>query len=336
MKSLFLFLSLLSLLFASEIPNENQIYQEFVDFIQKYHKTYSSIEEYINRFMIFKKKYLRLFEEKETNNSPKTWEKGITKFSDLTKQEFRKTYLNLNPIMFESIPEMETDFSTKNEAPDEFNWLDEMPFDYVKDQGPCGSCYAFSAIGNLEALYYLQNKKSIRLSEQMIVDCDDDDAGCNGGLMDIVFNWIKNNGGIQLGEDYPYTGRQGKCVSDSSKYVKDLKVVGFTKKQYMNEKDMKEMLYETGPLAIALNADLLDAYKGGIILSDVNECDPDIINHAVVLVGYGYDKENDLDYWICKNSWNTDWGENGYFRMQRNKGACGINDYVTTAIIESN
>ena len=334
MKTFILLLMFITLSFSSSEIEEQHIYKQFEKFVNKYHKTYSSIEEYMNRYLIFRRKYINLISNNK--NTPKTWERGITKFSDLTKQEFRKLYLNLNPIMYDNLNEINYEIPTKknDEVPDEFNWLNEIPFDYVKNQKACGSCYAFSAIGNLEALYYLKTKKSILLSEQMIVDCDNVDAGCNGGLMDTVFQWIKENGGIELAEDYPYTGTEGTCNSDKTKYVEDIKVTGFVKKRYINEDDMKVMLYETGPLAIALNADLLMEYKSGIILSDVNECDPDTINHAVVLIGYGYNKEEDLDYWVCKNSWDTDWGENGYFRMQRGKGACGINDYVTTAIIE--
>ena len=334
MQTIKTFILLLSIISLSSELDEQQIYKKYEKFIKKYNKTYSSIEEYINRYLIFRKNYLNLISNKK--NTPKTWERGITKFSDLTKQEFRKQYLNLNPIIYDSLKEIDYEIPNKknDEVPDEFNWLNEIPFDYVKNQKACGSCYAFSAIGNLESLYYLKTKKSILLSEQMIVDCDNVDAGCNGGLMDTVFNWIKDNGGIELAENYPYTGVEGTCYSDSSKYVSDLKITGFVKKRYINENDMKVMLYETGPLAIALNADLLMEYKSGIILSDVSECDPDVINHAVVLVGYGYNKEEDLDYWICKNSWDTDWGEGGYFRMQRGKGACGINDYVTTAVLE--
>ena len=98
-----------------------------------------------------------------------------------------------------------------------------------------------------------------------------------------------------------------------------------------NEEDIKNYLLKTGPLAVALNADPLQYYDSGILDLDTEECDPEGMNHAVTLVGYG--SENGNDYWIVKNSWGTSWGEQGYFRIARGKGTCGINTYITSAIL---
>ena len=175
-------------------------------------------------------------------------------------------------------------------------------------------------------------------SEQMIIDCDTSDSGCNGGLMQYTFTWLKSNG-IMLEEDYPYTGVKGKCKSDKSKYI-DMKVTGYKKLgsssstwSCVDEDEIKEFLYETGPLSIALNAELLQNYSSGIIDVPSSQCPSSGINHAVLLVGYGYDSTVGLNYWLVKNSWGKDWGESGYFRIRRGSGACGINCYITTATV---
>ncbi len=191
-------------------------------------------------------------------------------------------------------------------------------------------------MANLEGLYYLTKSNLITFSEQELVDCDTYDSGCNGGLMENSFTWLSENG-IMTDADYPYVGIKQECQLDPSKYV-DMKVTGYEKLEdaYGNwdpvdEEKMKDFLYETAPLAIALNATPLQTYTGGIIDKTSSQCPTYGINHAVTLVGYG--NEGGVDYWLVKNSWGQDWGEQGYFRMTRGKGTCGINCYVTTATV---
>ena len=171
----------------------------------------------------------------------------------------------------------------------------------------------------------------------MLVDCDTEDSGCNGGLMELSFEWLKNNGGFMLESDYPYENKKGTCRQDKSKFV-DMKVTGYVKlgdtgEQYapVDEAEVKEFLYQNGPLAVALNATPLQLYFGGIVDWASWICSTSGINHAVTIVGYGTESK---DYWIVKNSWGKNWGESGYFRIARGKSTCGINYYVTTATVE--
>jgi C1A family cysteine protease len=173
-------------------------------------------------------------------------------------------------------------------------------------------------------------------SEQHLVDCDTEDSGCNGGLMELAFEWIKNNGGFMYEADYPYANKKQTCKQDESKFV-DMKVTGYVKLgegtdtfSPVDEDEVKEFLYQTGPLAVALNATPLQLYTGGIIDYASWICGTSGINHAVTLVGYGVGTKN---YWIVKNSWGKNWGESGYFRIARGKATCGINYYVTTATV---
>ena len=325
-------LLLVALLVLTTCFDEELAFKQFQQFITKYNKNYNSLEEFMARFHVFCKSlqqpYLLGLSHKI----------GITKFSDMTQQEFRKTYLNLNFNALAAINLKPANFVRTNGAPDELNYIDQGYLQAVKDQGSCGSCYAFSAIANIEGLYYRKMGVNKEFSEQMIVDCDTEDSGCNGGLMELTFDWIKDNGGIMSMADYPYKGRKQACKSDKSKYDPNVVVTGWEKLgdpdetwSPVDEDEIKEYLYAKGPLAIAMNADPLQYYSSGIINYNARQCDPDGMNHAVTLVGYG--TANGTPYWLVRNSWGKNWGEKGYFRVYRGTGVCGINQYITTAIL---
>jgi len=318
-------------LVACQTDLDSLIFQQFQKFIKKYQKKYESINEFLARYEVFRRNVMDTF--KEENSLYRT---GITKFSDLTKQEFAKIYLNLNYDALAMANFDPTIVKVSNAAPDAYDWRDYGRVSPVKDQASCGSCWAFSTIANLEGLYYATKGVMKTFSEQMLVDCDTSDSGCNGGLMQYAFTWLKKNG-IMLDSDYPYTGTKGTCKSDKTKYV-DMSVTGYKKLgsswstwSAVDEDEVKEFLYETGPLAIALNADPLQTYTSGILDLTSTKCPSSGINHAVTLVGYG--TENGVAYWIVKNSWGTSWGEKGYFRIRRGNGTCGVNCYITTATV---
>ncbi len=323
---------IVALLVLTTCWDEEWAFKKFQQFVTKYEKKYDSIEEYMARYQVFCQSLRQPF---KLGRSFKT---GITKFSDMTRQEFRKTYLNLNFNALAGMNFKPAYFVANGAAPEELNFIEKGYLQGVKDQGSCGSCFAFSAIANIEGLYFTKFGKNKEFSEQMIVDCDTEDSGCNGGLMELTFEWLKGNGGIMSMADYPYKGRKQKCKSDKSKYDPDVKVTGWEKLgdpqetwSPVDEDEIKEYLFAKGPLAIALNADPLQYYSSGIIDLDSSECDPDGMNHAVTLVGYGTEKNT--PYWLVRNSWGKSWGEKGYFRMYRGKGVCGINQYITTAIL---
>ena len=325
-------LLLVALLVLTTCFDEELAFKQFQQFITKYNKNYNSLEEFMARFHVFCKSL------QEPYLLGLSYKRGITKFSDLTPQEFRKTYLNLNFNALAAMNFQPANFKASNGAPDELNFIDQGYLQGVKDQGSCGSCFAFSAIANIEGLYFRKFGKNKEFSEQMIVDCDTLDSGCNGGLMELTFEWIKSNGGLMSMADYPYKGRKQACKSDKSKYDPDVVVTGWEKLgdpdetwSPVDEDEIKEYLYEKGPLAIAMNADPLQYYSSGIINYTARQCDPDGMNHAVTLVGYG--NANGTPYWLVRNSWGKNWGEKGYFRVYRGTGVCGINQYITTAIL---
>ena len=325
-------IALLIALVSCNVEMDTMLHNQFQKFIKKYNKKYSSVNEYLARFEVFKMNVMNLYKESQK------YKTGITKFSDLTQQEFAKIYLNLNYDAMAVANFNPAHPSFSNAAPDSFDWRDKGLVTPVRDQGMCGSCWAFSTVANLEGLYYKLKGVAVDLSEQILVDCDTYDSACNGGLMEYAFQWIKENG-METEEDYPYTGYKGTCKADPSKYI-DMKVTGWKKLgsststwSPVDEEEIKEFLYETGPLAIALNANPLQTYSGGILDKTSSQCPVSGINHAVTLVGYG--AESGVDYWIVKNSWGANWGENGYFRIRRGTGCCGVNCYITTALVSA-
>jgi len=314
--------------FALHLPNfyettegEDPAVNIFMNWATKFNKEYASQEEVDYRFQIFKQnqeiiKWMQMTDESAVY--------GPTQFADLTTEEFSNLYLNFR------VPYVPTDSQRVKPAPkdipDEWDWRTyEGVVTPVRSQGQCGSCWAFSAVHNLEGQVFLKKTKSVKLSPQQLVDCDTQSQGCNGGFMEWAYQYIQTAGGIVSEEDYPYIGADGTCDFDATKVVAKVKDYTFYEK---NEQSMAVALVDRGPLAIALNASFLQFYFFGVF--DPIWC-PSSLNHAVTLVGYGEEKK---PFWIIKNSWGSLWGEDGYFRMVRGKGKCGVDQYTITANLE--
>jgi len=217
-------------------------------------------------------------------------------------------------------------------APTSFDWRTKGAVTHVKDQGQCGSCWAFSAVANIEGVNFVKNGKLEEFSEQQLVDCDHNgDQGCNGGLMDQAFEYLVENGGLETEADYPYEGSDDSCSFDESKVA--VKLTGFHDIS-SNEDEIAKVLAEVGPLSVGINASPFQFYGGGILKPTKSSCNPSQLNHGVTIVGYGV--EGTTKFWIIKNSWGASWGEEGYIRLQRGTGACGVNTNVSTAEVASN
>ncbi|XP_057379831.1 dipeptidyl peptidase 1-like [Daphnia carinata] len=223
--------------------------------------------------------------------------------------------------------------------PDEWDWRNVSGVNYVpavKNQGSCGSCYAFSSMGMLESRLRVatKNQLQVNLSPQDIVSCSAYSQGCEGGFPYLVAGKYAQDHGVVAEECYPYTGRDSTCSAAKKcgrTYVAKYRYVG----GYYgacNEELMKISLVESGPLSVSFEVypDFMH-YAGGVyhrtgeLFNQVNKYDPfELTNHAVLLVGYGTDAQTEEDYWIVKNSWGTKWGENGFFRIRRGVDECGI------------
>ena len=202
------------------------------------------------------------------------------------------------------------------------DWRKSFKLSSVKNQGDCGSCWAFSSVGAVESAWAIKHNTLYNLSEQELIDCSSENHGCEGGSMVKSFQYIIDNG-LCINSSYPYTAEDGQCNNTCKSLVKISNYSDIIPNQ--EKMLMRSVQHQPVSVAIQANKRSFQMYKSGIY------SDPDCgfeLDHGVLLIGYGYDKDYDMDYWIIKNSWSDSWGENGYIRIQRNiddpRGLCGI------------
>ncbi|KAK4487627.1 hypothetical protein RD792_005721 [Penstemon davidsonii] len=245
----------------------------------------------------------------------------IDEFADLTWDEFRKHRLGAAQNC--SATTKGSHKMTNVALPESRDWREIGIVSPVKNQGHCGSCWTFSTTGALEAAYAQAFGKGISLSEQQLVDCAGafNNYGCNGGLPSQAFEYIKHNGGLDTEAAYPYTGKDGFCKYSSENVgVQVLDSVNIT---LGAEDELKHAVAFVRPVSVAFEVvNGFRAYKGGVYTSTTCGSSPMDVNHAVLAVGYGV--ENGIPYWLIKNSWGADWGDNGYFKMEMGKNMCGV------------
>ncbi|XP_046402563.1 uncharacterized protein LOC124168388 isoform X5 [Ischnura elegans] len=306
--------------------------QMFSEFLEKYNKKYESEEEHQRRFRIFRANLKKAQVLQETEQGTATY--GVTQFSDLSAKEFKKYHLGLNHGARKLDLPMEKAVIPNVKLPNEFDWRHYNVVTEVKDQGMCGSCWAFSVTGNVEGQYAIKHGKLLSLSEQELVDCDTLDQGCGGGLMDQAYHAIENIGGLEGEKDYPYDGEDEKCHFSKPKVLVTLSgSVNISS----NEDDMARWLFKNGPISIALNANAMQFYTGGVSHPWKILCNPGGLDHGVLIVGFGVHRTSilhrTLPYWTIKNSWGSSWGEQGYYRIYRGDGTCGVNMMATSSIV---
>lgn len=310
--------------------------QMFGEFKATHLKSYADAGEEATRFKNFVRN-MKKAEAQQAANPLAVF--GANKFADLSEAEFG-AYSNgaeyFKKALAESTHTVEAPLADVVAAAGEkIDWREKGAVTPVKDQGACGSCWAFSAIGNIEGQAFLGGKPLTGLSEQLLNSCDTIDSGCRGGLMDNAFNWLINNrkGEVVTEAAYPYVSGSGSNPACKPKAELDAMPVGATLKSFnhlaKSEDTLAAYVLSTGPIAVAVDSTSFQSYRSGILTNCVNRQ----LTHAVLAVGFN--DEHVPPYWIVKNSWGTSWGEGGYIRLAKGTNQCLINGYSTTAILKN-
>lgn len=293
----------------------------FLSFMRSHNLMFTGLEYHL-RFGIYLTniRYINEFNKKE-----KSFKLGINRFLTCTPAEYNALLTGKSDTFANRIKTPKS----IGAAPESIDWREKNIVTHVKDQGNCGSCWAFSTIAAQECQHTLKKKETLILSEQYLVDCIATCSGCDGGNAVCSYDYIKEHYDnlFQLDSDYPYTAVPGSCKFDKSKGVAP--ITGYVWCEHEDESDMKEKVGTLGPASVGIDASGPDfrLYSTGVYYNP--QCALWTSNHLVTVVGYG--SEDGKDYWIVKNSWGESWGEKGYIKMSRNRNNnCGI---ATMALI---
>lgn len=292
-----------------------------------YGKQYPGATERDYRNSVFDANVRKIYKH---NTSPNmSWTMAVNKFADMTASEFKRLYtssLRVTQSQSQSQNQNHSTWTVPSTAlPASVDWTTEGMVTPVKDQGQCGSCWAFSATGAMEGAWALKNKMLYNLSEQELVDCStpQGNQGCNGGLMDQAFQYVVASG-LATDETYPYTATgPNACHANSTHPV--VHISSFTDVPTNSEVALMTAVFQQ-PVAVAVEADQnsFQFYSSGVM---TKACGTNL-DHGVLLVGYGT-SSGGQDYYKVKNSWGADWGEKGYILLGRGAtfgqtGQCGI------------
>ncbi|KAG6523566.1 zingipain-1-like [Zingiber officinale] len=285
-------------------------------------RTYRDEAEKVYRREVFARnsEYVTAF--RRAKGQRRSYTVGLNRFADHTKEEFLATYTGGNPPSVASVPVPAPFKYANTTAPSSIDWRDRGAVTPIKDQGNCGSCWAFSAVASIESINQIAKGELISLSEQELVACDKNDSGCDGGLHYQAFSFVVANGGITTEANYPYQPNQN-IACDSSKLADN--AVSLTSYSLVPSNSEESLMKAVAnqPVSVSIDASEFMLYAGGIF---DGPCEANL-NHEVTLVGYGTDG-NGTKYWIAKNSWGTGWGDQGYILLEkdvdRKEGLCGL------------
>jgi len=305
----------------------------FLEFQAKYNKVYGSSAERAMRYAIFKSNMAKARAWNQENLDPVF---GVTKFSDLTAEEFRESHLLPTKMHKDQFPKQRRNIaprSTPINVPfNAWDWgINKTGIvTAVKNQESCGSCWAFSATETIESVWALAGNTIQTLAPQQIVDCDKVDDGCGGGWPYHAYEYIIDAGGMMPESQYPYKGVDGTCKYNPADAVASVGSWNYIN-TYPSEENTTMLGYVayTSPVSVCVDAASWQLYTGGGILT---KCGLEI-DHCVQVTGFQLMAANNgaqVPVWNVRNSWGADWGANGYIFIERNKDLCAISTVVTT------
>ena len=344
---------------ASPPPFDRYVHDLGFDrYVQDFGKRYDA-QEYVRRRALFESRLLEIV--RHNNDAGSSYAKGVNSFTDVSDAEFEammggratttKKALHNDVTSNASTAPLAGRLrrSASDALPDAVDWRACTPWadsplcplatrplspivTPVKNQGHCGSCWAFASTATLESHFSLQSGRSEDLSPQHLVSCapNDDDCGgtggCSGSTADVAYTWLSQVGGLASAYTYGYTsgvdGADGKCEEARSTPLAAVEGLG---KPKSNDYDALMAAVATiGPIAVNVYASTWRDYESGIF-TGCNYSSDIAINHVVVLEGYGMDAATGLGYWLIRNSWSTTFGEHGYIRLLREPApVCGV------------
>ncbi|KAA0703377.1 Cathepsin K [Triplophysa tibetana] len=288
-----------------------------------YKREYNGLDEESIRQAIWEKNVLFIeAHNKEYEQGIHSYDLGMNQFGDMTQEELAEKLLR------PEIPEISPD-PTNTYMPDDTKDNFPASIDYralgyvtsVKNQGSCGSCWAFSSVGALEGQLKRTTGKLVDLSPQNLMDCDGNSHGCDGGQKGLAFNYVRDNHGIDSEASYPYVGKVQKCAYKVSRKAANCE--GYLRIPSGDERLLAAAVATVGPVSVSIDANhaTFKHYKSGVYYNP--NC-TNVTSHAVLVVGYGATRKGER-YWIVKNSWGLKFGTRGYVLMARDRNsACGI------------
>jgi len=310
---------------ASAVSFFEVLMEEWEGFKLTHAKKYNDPTEEKFRMKIFmENKHKIAKHNQQFSKGSVRYQLAMNRFGDLLHHEFVGLMNGFMKGYNKSHEDASTYLSPHNvKVPEAIDWREKGYVTPIKDQGQCGSCWSFSATGALEGQHRRKLGKLVSLSEQNLIDCSKKygNEGCNGGLMDNAFRYIKENKGLDTEDGYPYEATEGSCrFKRSTIGALD---TGFMDLPQGDEEKLKEAVGTVGPVSVAIDAshESFQFYSTGVYSEP--QCSSEELDHGVLVVGYG--TEDGQDFWLVKNSWGTTWGEKGFVKMTRNQdNQCGI------------